>query len=65
MPGGRTALMMAAMPSRSDVVDLLLRKGSRAEARDAGGLTALDVARITGPADKPQRIAAAPEALPS
>jgi ankyrin repeat protein len=59
MPGGRTVLMMAAMFNRCDTVDLLRRHGARADARDAGGLTALDVARITGAPDTPQQIAAA------
>ncbi|MFS0754636.1 hypothetical protein ABC383_08055 [Noviherbaspirillum sp. 1P10PC] len=35
----------------------------RADARDAGGLTALDVARIMGAPDTPQQIAAALEAI--
>lgn len=50
--------MMAAMFNRCDVVDLLLRQGARADARDAGGLTAFDVARIMGAPDTPQQIAA-------
>ncbi|WP_228527143.1 ankyrin repeat domain-containing protein [Noviherbaspirillum soli] len=65
MPGGRTALMVAAMFNRCDVVDLLLRHGAPADARDAGGLTALDVARIMGARDTPQQIAAALEVIQS
>jgi ankyrin repeat protein len=55
--------MMAAMFNRCDVVDLLPRHGARVDARDAGGLTALDVARIMGAPDTPQQIAAAFEAI--
>ena len=59
MPGGRTALMIAAMWWISCYAGV----PGRTHAMPAA--SALDVARITGAADKPQQIAAALEALPS
>ncbi len=47
-PDGRTALMMAAMFDRAEMLDLLLARGADAEARDAGGLTARDLADRMG-----------------
>ncbi|MFP4906000.1 ankyrin repeat domain-containing protein, partial [Paraburkholderia sp. BR14261] len=50
-PDGRTALMIAAMFNRSDIVDLLLARGANPAAHDAAGNTALDVANAMGAVD--------------
>jgi ankyrin repeat protein len=42
--GGRTALMIAAMFDRSEIVELLLSQGADPNAKDGTGLTALDMA---------------------
>jgi ankyrin repeat protein len=42
---GSTPLMLAAMNEKQDVVDYLLSKGAKADAKDAKGLTALDYAQ--------------------
>lgn len=46
--GARSPLMWAAAFGRRDVVHLLLRRGADPSRRDAGGLTALDHARVMG-----------------
>ena len=56
-PDGKTALMMAAMFNRTDIVDLLLARGGDPEARDAAGLTARDLAEKMGAADTAARLA--------
>ena len=43
--GGRTALMLAAMFDRVDIVELLLAHGARTALAGADGATALDLAR--------------------
>ncbi|MGI4856868.1 MAG: ankyrin repeat domain-containing protein, partial [Janthinobacterium lividum] len=45
---GRTALMMAAMFNRTEIVDLLIAHGANPDATDANGVTALDAARRMG-----------------
>ncbi len=56
-PDGKTALMMAAMFDRVDLLDLLLARGADPEARDAAGLTARDLADGMGAADTAARLA--------
>ncbi len=48
---GRTALMMAAMFNRVEVVDYLVSKGADPKAKDANGITALEAARTMGASD--------------
>jgi ankyrin repeat protein len=48
---GRTALMMAAMFNRVEVVDYLIGKGADPRAKDANGITALDAAKTMGAVD--------------
>ncbi|MNR50786.1 Ankyrin repeat protein [compost metagenome] len=48
---GRTALMMAAMFNRVEVVDYLISKGADPKAKDANGITALDAAKTLGATD--------------
>ena len=45
---GRTALMMAAMFDRTDLVQALIERGADPHARDASGARALDAARTMG-----------------
>ncbi|MBX8592804.1 ankyrin repeat domain-containing protein, partial [Pseudomonas cichorii] len=45
---GRTALMMAAMFNRSEIVDYLIGKGANPHARDAKGVNALAAAQAMG-----------------
>ena len=45
---GRTALMMAAMFNRGEIIDYLISKGADPKAKDANGITALDAARTMG-----------------
>ncbi|MBV8259862.1 MAG: ankyrin repeat domain-containing protein, partial [Paraburkholderia sp.] len=56
-PDGRTALMVAAMFNRTDIVDLLLARGANPVARDTAGNTALDVANAMGAVDAAARLA--------
>jgi ankyrin repeat protein len=48
---GRTALMMAAMFNRVEIVDYLISKGADPKAKDANGVCALDAARTMGAVD--------------
>ena len=48
---GRTALMMAAMFNRTEIVDYLLAQGADPHAKDANGVTALAAAQTMGAAD--------------
>jgi len=48
---GRTALMMAAMFNRVEIVDYLIGQGADPKAKDANGVTALDAARTMGAVD--------------
>ena len=48
---GRTALMMAAMFNRGEIVDYLISQGADPRAKDANGVTALDAARTMGAVD--------------
>lgn len=48
---GRTALMMAAMFNRVDMVDYLLGQGANPKATDAQGATALAAAQTMGAVD--------------
>ena len=48
---GRTALMMAAMFNRGEIIDYLISKGADPKAKDANGITALDAARTMGAAE--------------
>lgn len=50
-PDGKTALMMAAMFNRTELVELLLARGANPQARDSRGLSVLDAARIMGAPD--------------
>lgn len=59
-PDGRTPLMVAAMFNRVEIVDLLLPRGADAAARDAGGLTARDLALAMNAPDTPARLATGP-----
>jgi ankyrin repeat protein len=63
MPGTRTALMMAAMFNRCDVVDLLLTRGANPDARDGGGLSVLEAAHIMGAPDTPSQLMKARQQL--
>ena len=56
---GRTALMIAAMFNRTEIVELLMVRGADVEARDADGLTAEAAARIMGAPDTPAQLARA------
>ena len=56
-PDGKTALMMAAMFNRTDIVELLIAQGADPDARDASGMSALDAARGMGAADTPTQLA--------
>lgn len=48
---GRTALMMAAMFNRTEIVDYLLSVGANPKATDAQGVTALVAAQTMGAVD--------------
>ena len=48
---GRTALMMAAMFNRTEIIDYLISKGADPKAKDANGITALDAAKTMGATD--------------
>ncbi|WP_407315722.1 ankyrin repeat domain-containing protein [Pseudomonas sp. nanlin1] len=48
---GRTALMMAAMFNRIELIDYLLAQGANAHAVDAAGIDALGAARAMGAKD--------------
>lgn len=50
-PDGKTALMFAAMFNRVAIVELLVRRGARIDAKDVRGMTPLDYARSMGAAD--------------
>ena len=54
---GKTALMVAAMFNRAEIVDLLLAHGADAEARDASGLTARDAAQVMNAPDTVEQLA--------
>ena len=45
---GRTPLMVAAAFDRADMVAWLLARGASPQARDAGGMRAIDIARAMG-----------------
>ncbi|MCF5398384.1 ankyrin repeat domain-containing protein, partial [Pseudomonas syringae] len=45
---GRTALMMAAMFNRNEIVDYLISQGADPHATDAKGITALGAAQAMG-----------------
>ena len=48
---GRTALMMAAMFNRTEIIKYLVSKGADPKAKDANGITALDAAKTMGAND--------------
>lgn len=48
---GRTALMMAAMFNRTEIVDYLIGQGANPRATDANGVSALDAAKTMGAVD--------------
>lgn len=48
---GRTALMMAAMFNRTEMVDYLVSQGANPKATDAQGVTALAAAQTMGAVD--------------
>jgi len=50
-PDGRTALMIAAMFNRSEIVEFLIAQGADPHACDAGGATALAAAAMMGATD--------------
>jgi uncharacterized protein len=55
-PDGKTALMMAAMFDRTEMLDLLLARGADKGARDAAGMTAQDLADRMGAANTAARL---------
>jgi ankyrin repeat protein len=56
-PDGRTALMIAAMFNRVEIVDLRIARGANPDARDAGGFSARDAAEKMGAPDTAARLA--------
>jgi uncharacterized protein len=50
-PDGRTALMIAAMFNRVDIVEMLIARGANPSAQDGAGNTAFDVANGMGASD--------------
>ncbi|WP_232631586.1 ankyrin repeat domain-containing protein [Methylobacterium sp. Leaf118] len=54
--GTRTALMIAAMFDRTEIVALLLERGADPARRDAAGLSAADLARQMGAAATPGQL---------
>jgi uncharacterized protein len=61
-PDGRTALMIAAMFNRVEIVDLLIGRGANPDARDANGFSARDAAEKMGAPDTAARLADAASA---
>ena len=61
-PDGRTALMIAAMFNRVEMVEFLIGKGANPDAQDANGFTARDAAAKMGAPDTAARLAQASEA---
>ena len=57
-PGGKTALMMAAMFNRREIVDLLLAHGANIDASDVNGVTALSAAIAMGAQNTPSQLTA-------
>ncbi len=57
--GSRTALMIAAMFNRTEMVDLLLAHGADPDLRDGAGLTAAEMAQSMGATDTPGQLARA------
>ncbi len=55
-PGGRTALTMAAMFNRIEMLDWLLDLGADPSLRDASGASAADAARVMGASDAAARL---------
>ncbi|MNW11392.1 Ankyrin repeat protein [compost metagenome] len=55
---GRTALMLAAMFNRSEILDYLLAQGANPAHQDARGITALMAAQTMGAADTAARLQA-------
>ena len=54
--GSRTALMVAAMFDRTEIVDLLLAHGADPSKRDASGMSAADMARQMGAQNTPAQL---------
>ncbi|WP_238257539.1 ankyrin repeat domain-containing protein, partial [Methylorubrum podarium] len=54
--GTRTALMVAAMFDRTEIVALLLAHGADPARRDATGMSAADMARQMGAKDTPAQL---------
>jgi len=48
---GRTALMMAAMFNRTEIVTYLISQGADPKARDSNGVSALEAAKTMGAMD--------------
>ena len=61
-PDGRTALMIAAMFNRVELVEYLIGHGANPDARDANGFSARDAAEKMGAPDTVARLVAATEA---
>ena len=53
-PDGKTALMMAAMFNRAEIVELLLARGADPRRADMNGVTALTAAQSMGAQDTPE-----------
>lgn len=64
-PGGKTALMMAAMFNRTEMVGWLLSRGANLHARDVGGLSVADAARLMGAQDTAAQLDALLSQVPS
>jgi ankyrin repeat protein len=61
-PAGPTALMIAAMFNRVELVEYLIGRGANPDARDANGFSARDAAEKMGAPDTVARLVAATEA---
>ncbi|MCY1516657.1 Ankyrin repeats (many copies) [compost metagenome] len=58
-PDGKTALMMAAMFNRVEVIRLLIERGANPNARDASGVTPLLLAQRMGAKEAVEALSAA------
>ncbi|MCY1453058.1 Ankyrin repeats (many copies) [compost metagenome] len=58
-PDGKTALMMAAMFNRVEVIRLLVQRGANPRAQDADGITPLLLAQRMGAKDAEEALSTA------